>query len=115
MSLVIITWFAVSIPSKPQFNNTELYIKGGRNFYINTTDFKSGTLVPIGCWLITHEDEINETQLYTHETILKKTTKTVLFYLHGTASNRIKPIQFYEQLRKHFLIIAVDHRGIVLV
>lgn len=43
--------------------------------------------------------------------ILRKTQKPVLFMFHGVGCNRIKAIQTYKQLRKHFLVISVDHRG----
>lgn len=107
--------FTVQDPKNPQFNQPENYdIDKVVNFYITTVDLDNKTLLSIGAWMILHDQEpFSDLQhnIQTAADILKKTQKPILFMLHGVACNRIKAIQPYKQLRKHFLVISVDHRG----
>lgn len=107
--------FSVDDPPKPQYKNPAKYdIDDVVNFYISTLDLNNKTVTSIGAWMILHENEphpIRDHDIATATEILRQTTKPILFFLHGVACNRVKAIQPYKQLRKHFLIISVDHRG----
>lgn len=107
----------VDSPKDPQFNKPENYDMGDVvNFYITTQDLDNITLVNIGNWMIVHEEERGAFENVTHTSgsasnILANTKKPVVIYMHGVACNRVKPTATYSVIRKHFVIIAPDHRG----
>lgn len=88
-------------------------MEGVVNFYHVTNDYDTNfkEQVKIGMWLVKPEDEINSTETDV-ATILKQTKHPVLFYLHGVACNRILPQVGYKKLRKRFLMIGIDYRGL---
>lgn len=103
----------IDSPRNPNFDSPEDFgIQGVYNFYRTTTDFYDNlTETSIGCWLILHEDDINTTTSNDVTEILQNTDRDIVVYLHGVLSNRAKAIEQYKVLRKHFLIVAIDHRG----
>ncbi|KAJ8910832.1 hypothetical protein NQ315_015567, partial [Exocentrus adspersus] len=112
-----IMFINVDSPKNPEYNNPEKYdIRGVINFYITTQDLDNFTLVNIGNWMILHEEEIDNfrERANTNQSasqILANTKKPIVIYMHGVACNRVKPVATYNVIRKHFLIIAPDHRG----
>lgn len=106
--------FLVDNPKNPEFDKPEKYeIKGVINYYLTTNDYDTnGTeKVKIGLWFVKPEADINNLETDITK-ILKESRFPILFYLHGVACNRILPQNGYRQLRKHFLMIGVDYRGL---
>ncbi|XP_076264023.1 lysophosphatidylserine lipase ABHD12-like [Rhynchophorus ferrugineus] len=108
------TFIPINSPKNPNFNDPGSYgIQNVQNFYITVPDYyDTEKLTKIGAWLILPENypttisnAINITE------ILQNTSSDILFYLHGVAANRAKPISQYTLFRKYFLVIAIDHRG----
>ncbi|CAH1119519.1 unnamed protein product [Phaedon cochleariae] len=103
-------------PKNPDFHNPEKYGNEGiLNFYKTTVDLDNSTLVSIGAWMILPEKEKTTRILFegvpaneTVASILRNTKSPIALYLHGVGVNRILN---YDAQRKHFLVIALDHRG----
>ncbi|CAG9840979.1 unnamed protein product [Diabrotica balteata] len=110
-------FFNFQDPKNPEFNNPQKYgMNGVVNFYITTKDLLDGSLVSIGAWLLLPEKQIQSTKIAAHDDktateIIRNTDYPIVIYLHGVGCNRIKPKETYEVLRKHFLLISLDHRG----
>ncbi|XP_050518670.1 lysophosphatidylserine lipase ABHD12 isoform X2 [Diabrotica virgifera virgifera] len=110
-------FFNFQDPKNPEFNNPQKYgMTGVVNFYITTKDLIDGSLVSIGAWLLLQENQIQSTKIAgqddkTASEIIRNTKSPIAIYLHGVGCNRIKPKETYEVLRKHFLVISLDHRG----
>lgn len=112
-------YLAVDNPKNPEFDRPQKYgIDGVINFHIKTRDLDENASVDIGAWLIIPKDELDTTLVTAHgiesaSQIIGNTKKSVLLYLHGVACNRALPVPIYEVLRQFFLIVAVDHRGML--
>ncbi|KAL1514183.1 hypothetical protein ABEB36_003480 [Hypothenemus hampei] len=102
----------INSPRSADFNQPEdTGLRGIYNFYLKTRDYHYNSSVNIGAWLILPEDMINLTTSNDVEEILRTTQRDIVIYLHGVSANRAKAWAQYEVLRKHFMILAVDHRG----
>ncbi|XP_066151117.1 lysophosphatidylserine lipase ABHD12-like isoform X2 [Euwallacea fornicatus] len=100
-------------PRNPNFEDPSSYdIEGVHNMYITVSDYYDNiTLTTIGAWLILPEDLIGVKDSQDINQIIKETDYDIVLYLHGVYANRAKAIHQYTVLRKHFLVIAIDHRG----
>ncbi|KAF7278089.1 hypothetical protein GWI33_008853 [Rhynchophorus ferrugineus] len=98
----------IDSPRNPQFDSPEQYISNVRNLYINVTDQSTSREVSIGVWLILPENYSGTGSI---QEIIRTSSRDILIYLHGVYANRAKPIKQYEVFRRHFLVLAVDHRG----
>ncbi|CAG9768591.1 unnamed protein product [Ceutorhynchus assimilis] len=101
----------IASPRHANFNQPENFgLEGVHNFYISTRDYYDyNTSTTIGAWLILPENF--ETKSNNVSEILQNTQHDIAIYLHGVFANRAKAIKQYGVLRKHFLIVAIDHRG----
>ncbi|XP_066254262.1 lysophosphatidylserine lipase ABHD12-like isoform X2 [Euwallacea similis] len=100
-------------PRNPHFDDPSSYaIEGVHNIYITVSDYYDNTtLTTIGAWLILPEELVGVNDSLNISDIIRETDYDIVFYLHGVYANRAKPIHQYSILRKHFLVLAIDHRG----
>ncbi|XP_066260144.1 lysophosphatidylserine lipase ABHD12-like [Euwallacea similis] len=110
---IFMVFFPIDSPRNVDFDHPEAFgIEGVRNFHLTTRDYYDNTVnTSIGAWLVLHEDDINNITSNNVTEILENTQRDILFYFHGVLCNRAKALDQYRVLRKHFLIVAVDHRG----
>ncbi|XP_050302805.1 lysophosphatidylserine lipase ABHD12-like [Anthonomus grandis grandis] len=103
----------INAPANVDFSRPQdLGLRGIYNHYLETQDYHDKTTwTSIGLWLVLHEQDINKTTTSNVEQLLNETDKDILIYLHGVLSNRARATEQYRVLRKHFIIVAVDHRG----
>ncbi|KAH1001822.1 hypothetical protein HUJ04_005788 [Dendroctonus ponderosae] len=103
----------IDSPRNADFDRPESFgLEGVRNFHISTRDYyQNDTWTSIGAWMLLPEDEISSSASSNVTEILQNTQKDILVYLHGVLANRAKALEQYRVLRRHFLVVAIDHRG----
>ncbi|XP_066147914.1 lysophosphatidylserine lipase ABHD12-like [Euwallacea fornicatus] len=110
---IFMVFFPIDSPRNADFDHPETFgIEGVHNFHLTTKDYYDNSIsTSIGAWLVLHEDDINNITSNNVTEILETTQRDILLYFHGVLCNRAKALDQYRVLRKHFLIVAVDHRG----
>lgn len=103
----------IDAPKNPDYDDPKSYgVDGALNIYITVADYhNNATLTKIGAWLILPESEKALVTSGDVASIMRNTQYDVVVYMHGVACNRAKRTDSYAVIRKHFLVIAVDHRG----
>ncbi|XP_018324168.1 protein enabled isoform X2 [Agrilus planipennis] len=93
------------------YNNTEIYGKGIRNFYVTTNETEN---IVLGVWHLLPDslvETLKENDSFDYDEALKNKTYNIILYFHGNSGNRISPLNTYEVLRQFFHVIAFDYRG----